>query len=274
MYEGIVCYFFVLDSKIWQIVIFLNTPIQIFLFNTLLVILLVLNRGVCVTLNTIKQAIVGLYLTNSFGFRLKRTNDPMEKKRLRLAYSVAQLKALNITVKIENEDKLPKEGQYLIISNHRSIIDPPIVEVVFQKTEIFGPWISKKELYNSFFFGLFVRNAGSILLDRQKSQMSGFFAEIKEAVKRGESIFIFPEGTRNKTDKAIDTFKEGSRIIALKNRLPILPLYIKTNANEVLANALNDKDLKQEVVVVVGDLIEYKDKTPLEESYRKHFGLI
>lgn len=236
-------------------------------------VIILLYRGVTVTLNTIKQAIYGLYLTNSFGLRLKYTDDPMEKKRLRHAYSVAQLKTLNATVKIENKEKLPLDGQHIVISNHRSIIDPPIVEIALQETEIFGPWISKKELYNSFFFGLFVRHAGSILLDREKSQMSGFFADIKEAVKRGESIFIFPEGTRNKTDKPLTSFKEGTRIIALKNRLPILPLYIKTNANEVLANSLKDKHLKQEVTVVVGDLIDYKDKRNLEEAYRDMFHL-
>lgn len=225
------------------------------------------------TFNTIKQLFYGLYLTNSFGYRLKKTNDPLEKKRLRLAYSQTQLDALHITVKLENPEKLPKNGQYIILINHRSIIDPPIVEVALKDTEMFGPWISKKELYNSFFFGLFVRNAGSILLDREKSQMSSFFAEIKEAVNRGESIFIFPEGTRNKTDKLLTNFKEGSRIIALKNRLPILPLYIKTNADTVLKNALNDSTLAQDVTIVVGDSIDYREKTSLETSYREMFSL-
>jgi len=226
-----------------------------------------------VTFNAIKQVIYGLYLTNSFGLRLKYTNDPMKKKALRHAYSVAQLKALNIEIKLKHQEKLPLDGQYIVLANHRSIIDPPIIEIALQQTKIFGPWISKKELYNSFFFGLFVRHAGSILLDRQKSQMSGFFADIKEAVKRGESIFIFPEGTRNKTKEPITSFKEGTRIIALKNRLPILPLYIQTNANEVLASALQDKHLKQEVTVVVGELIDYKEKRNLEEVYKEMFDL-
>jgi len=239
----------------------------------LVIILFLISLGEEMTFNAIKQALYGLYLTNSFGFRLSRTDDSEEKKRLRHAYSVAQLKTLNITVKIENKEKLPKEGTYLVVINHKSIIDPPIVEVALGDTEIFGPWISKKELYNSFFFGLFVRNAGSILLDRDKNQMSGFFAEIKKSVKRGESIFIFPEGTRNKTKKSLTIFKEGSRIIALKNKLPILPLYIKTNADNVLKNALEDKNLKQEVVIEIGDLIDYKDRTPLEELYRKNFRL-
>ena len=225
------------------------------------------------TFNAIRQLFYGLYLTNSFGYRLTKTDDPDEKKRLRLGYSLAQLKTLNITVKVENIEKLPQNGKFLIISNHKSIIDPPIVEVMLKDTDIYGSWISKKELYNSIFFGLFVRNAGSILLDRDKSQMGGFFADIKKDVKDGLSIFIFPEGTRNKTDRVLGEFKEGSRLIALKNRLPILPIYIKTNADEVLKNSLNDRNLKQEVVVVVGDEISYRDKTPLEEIYKERFGL-
>ncbi len=226
------------------------------------------------TFNTILQAIYALYLTNSFGYKLKKTNEPQEKKRIRLGYSLAQLKTLNISVIIENEEKLPKDGQYIFLINHRSIIDPPIVEVTLQNTNIFGPWIAKKELYNSFFFGLFIRNAGAILLDRQKSQMSGFFKEIKKSVTLGQSIFIFPEGTRNKTDKPLGTFKDGTRIIALKNKLPILPLYIKDNAQKALKNSLADKTLKQEITIVIGDIIDYKDKNNLELAYREMFGII
>lgn len=100
-----------------------------------------------------------------------------------------------------------------------------------------------------------------------------FFAETKKAVKRGESIFIFPEGTRNKTDKPLTAFKEGSRIIALKNRLPILPVYIKTDAGKALKNALDDSKLEQEVTIEIGDIIDYKEKTNLETLYREMFSL-
>ena len=225
------------------------------------------------TLNAIKQLLYGLYLTNSFGYRLSNVSDPMQKKKLRLGYAEKQLDALRMRVKIENPEKLPTKGQYLVVINHRGIIDPPITEVALKNTAIFGPWISKKELYHSLFFGLFVRNAGSILLDRQKNQMGGFFADIKEAVKRGESIFIFPEGTRNKTDNDLAPFKDGSRIIALKNKLSILPLYIQTDTGKALKNALNNAQLHQEIRVKIGDLIDYKDRTNLEETYRKMFQL-
>ena len=71
----------------------------------------------------------------------------------------------------------------------------------------------------------------------------------------------------------MSTFKEGSRIIALKNRLPILPLYIKTDANQVLKNALDEPKHHQEVTIVVGDVIDYKEKTSLEILYRQMFSI-
>jgi len=106
----------------------------------------------------------------------------------------------------------------------------------------------------------FLRNAGSIFLDR-------------EVVKNGSSIYIFPEGTRNKGNTSLSSFKEGARVIALKNRLPILPVYIKTNANKVLKEAINKRDEELTIDIEVGDLIDYKDKTSLEENYRKIFNL-
>ncbi len=224
-------------------------------------------------LKKIQQLLYSLYLTNKYGFMLKRIQDVQEKKKLRLAYSKAQLAALNIEINIENKDKLPFEGQYLLLSNHRTVIDPLIIEVALEYTKLFGLWIAKKELYSSPFFGLFVRNAGSILIDREKSQMSGFFADVKAEVQKGDSVFIFPEGTRNTTDKSVTAFKEGSRLIALKNKLPILPVYIKDNAREILKEALYDNSQKRKITLVIGDIIDYKDKANLALTYKERFGI-
>ncbi|CAA6804767.1 MAG: 1-acyl-sn-glycerol-3-phosphate acyltransferase (EC [uncultured Sulfurovum sp.] len=225
------------------------------------------------TFNTIKQSIYGLYLTNFFGLKLKKMVNLLKKKDIRIEYSQKQLEALNITVEVINKEKIPEDGQYLVICNHRGIIDPPVLELALKESNIFGVWVSKKELYNSPFFGLFVRNAGSILLDREKSQMSGFFADTKKAVKEGSSIFIFPEGTRNKSEESLIEFKEGFRIIALKNKLPILPVYIRTHTDEALKNALDKKDLSQTLKVEFGDLITYKERGDIQAIYRKMFEI-
>lgn len=220
------------------------------------------------------MALYATYLTNFFGFKLKAAKSSKEKKEIRLDYSNRLLAKLKIDIKIINEDKVPKDGKYLLVSNHRSVIDPLIVENALRKSNIMGHWIAKKELYNSFFFGVFVRNGGTILLDREASKMGGFFTDIKECVKSGDSIFVFPEGTRNKSENELGEFKDGSKIIALKNRLPILPVFIHNNANTQLMDSLHDGIEHRTIEIEVGDIIDYKDKSlSLEEAYKKQFGL-
>ena len=224
-------------------------------------------------LKLISMAFYSTYITNKFGFLLKNEKDKDKKMLLRIKYSETLLKKLKLNINIINKEKLPQDGKYLLISNHRSIIDPLIIETALKDTNIKGFWIAKKELYNSFFFGMFTRNAGSILLDREAKNMASFFKDIKDVVKEENSIYIFPEGTRNKDNTPLSTFKEGARIIALKNKLAILPVYIKTNANEVLKEAINKRVDELTIDIQIGDLIDYKDKTSLEENYRKLFDL-
>jgi 1-acyl-sn-glycerol-3-phosphate acyltransferase len=220
------------------------------------------------------MAIYALFLTNKYGFKLRKTPAANDKSRLRLEYAETLMSRLHIGVEVEGAEKLTKGGQYLVVSNHRSIIDPLIIEIALQHLGVHGIWIAKKELYNSFFFGMFTRNGGTILLDRDSKQMSSFFKDIKTCVADGNSIFVFPEGTRNKTDAVLAEFKEGSQIIAIKNRLPILPVFIKTNANEILMKAIKNDSKNLKVIIEVGDLIDYKDRSStLEELYKMRFNL-
>jgi len=104
----------------------------------------------------IKLAIYALFLTNLYGFKLKKVKEPLEKKRVRLHYAQTLLKKLKISVEVKNREKLDSDKQYLLVSNHRGIIDPLVVELALSKTNIFGLWISKKELYNSPFLFVMV----------------------------------------------------------------------------------------------------------------------
>ncbi len=227
------------------------------------------------TFNQITMAIYSIILTNYYGVKLKLAKNIQEKKQLRINYAQTLLGKLNINVNIINKEKLPQDGIFLLASNHRSVIDPLIIEILTKDTNLFGNWISKKELYNSLFFGLFVRNGGSVLLDRDSSQMGDFFSDIKKHVNQGESIYIFPEGTRNKTQNELGKFKEGAKIIAIKNRIDILPVFIRSNANEALISSLKSAKEHIKVDVEVGDIIGYKDKSlPFEDAYKKQFNIV
>ena len=226
------------------------------------------------TLHRIKTALYALYLTNKFGFKLRGTHSANDVTKLRLEYAETLLSHLKISIKVEGVDKIDKQGPYLIVSNHRSIIDPLIVEIALKNSEINGLWIAKKELYNSFFFGMFTRNAGTVLLDRESKTMTGFFTEIKKRVKSGYSICVFAEGTRNQTSQTLAEFKEGAQIIAMKNRLPILPVYIQTNANEALESSLKNTKEKLTASIIIGSVIDYKDRSDtLQGLYKSRFNI-
>ncbi len=225
-------------------------------------------------LHQIRIAFYSLYLTNKFGFIFKKISDAVEVTKVRLEYAETLLGRLKISIEVKGTEKIEQNGQYLIISNHRSIIDPLIIEIALKNKGIHGLWVAKKELYNSFFFGKFTRNAGSILLDRESNQMSVFFKDVKKNVAHGNTICIFPEGGRNKTDAPLAPFKDGSQLIAMKNRLPILPIFIKTNSNEVLMEAIKHNPNDLNISVEIGDVIDYKDRSKtLEESYRQQFNI-
>ena len=226
------------------------------------------------TLNQITNAIYATYLTNKYGFKVRRVSSSKDLKRLRIEYAQTLMDRLHISVQVKGGEKITGSGPYLLVSNHRSVIDPLIIELALRNSDILGHWVAKKELYNSFFFGLFTRNAGSILLDRSSNQMNSFFTDIKNIVASGDSIFIFPEGTRNKSENILEEFKKGSNIIARKSRLDILPVYIKTNANDVLMRSLTQREKNITIEVEIGDIIEHKKKSVgLEESYKAMFQI-
>ena len=205
---------------------------------------------------------------------MRKARNPEELTKLRLEYSEVLLSKLNIDVEVIGAEKIEQNGQYLIVSNHRSIIDPLIVEIAFKNKGVHSLWIAKKELFNSYFFGVFTRNSGSILLDRESSQMGSFFNDVKAAVAEGYSISVFPEGSRNKGEAPLSEFKKGSQLIAVKNRLPMLPVFIRTNANTVLMESIKYNTRGLSVTIEIGDLIDYKDRSrTLEEAYKHQFDL-
>lgn len=223
--------------------------------------------------NQINQFAYALFLTNGYGFRLRRTPDPQDKKKLRLEYARKLFARLNLTVRVEHTERLPRSGQYLLAANHRSIIDPLVVDIALENTDIFGAWLAKKELYRSPFFGMAIRHGGCVRVDRENRRGSYFFSDIKKNLNEGNSIFVFPEGTRNKTSDLLLPFKNGARFIALKNSLPILPVYIETHTGDVLRKALENSTISREVTIMIGKTIDFKSKNDIEILYRKMFGL-
>ncbi len=128
----------------------------------------------------------------------------------------------NWTVHVEGRRREAWQRAHVIVSNHQSQLD---ILVAFRLLIPFK-WVSKAEVFNLPFIGWNMRLNRYIKLKRgDKASVVQMFAECRQALSQGSSIFLFPEGTRSSTG-AIGAFKPGAFILAKKMRVPILPVAI------------------------------------------------
>jgi len=126
------------------------------------------------------------------------------------------------TVTGKNNAKLKEP--YIFCSNHISMLDSIIlVGSVLPKKAIF---MGKGELYKTKIGNWFFRAIGSFPVQRGTADMSAIKTSI-EHLAQGDSMMIFPEGTRNLAqDGSIMEFFNGVGIIAIKSSCKIIPCYI------------------------------------------------
>jgi len=120
-----------------------------------------------------------------------------------------------------SENYVPGET-YVMISNHQSLLDIPVVESLKMDYR----WVSKVEIFRVPVLGWSMHLAGYISLKRgYKESVIKMMEKSEKVLRKGESLFIFPEGTRS-PDCEIKKFKTGAFRLALETNTPILPVII------------------------------------------------
>ncbi|MDK2972956.1 MAG: 1-acyl-sn-glycerol-3-phosphate acyltransferase [Candidatus Sumerlaeota bacterium] len=130
-----------------------------------------------------------------------------------IAWTSARLFAmLYLRLRIKGAHHLPKTGPVLIVANHSSNLDPPLVAVSFTQRRL--RFLGKKELWNNRLFGWILTALGSLPVDRSAASDRGAIKASLECLKNGEPLLVFPEGTRT-SDGTLQPFRDGPARIAL-----------------------------------------------------------
>jgi 1-acyl-sn-glycerol-3-phosphate acyltransferase len=129
-------------------------------------------------------------------------------------------------VTIEGREKIRRDEAYVMVANHRSLLD---ILVIFRLFSHFK-WVSKIENFRVPLIGWNMSLNRYIRLKRgDRESVVEMMNACEKALGEGNSIMMFPEGTRSPTGEMRD-FKPGAFEMAAKAGRPILPIAIEGTA--------------------------------------------
>lgn len=162
----------------------------------------------------------------------KKHPDQKNQQSLSIVQAVFRLilKVAGVHITVKGYENIPKDQAVLYVGNHRSYFD---ILVGYVTVPSLTGFIAKKEMERYPLLSNWMKNVNCLFLDRNdmKAGLRTILSGI-ESVKQGISIWIFPEGTRNRSEDILDmlTFKEGSIKIAEKSGCPVVPVALTGTA--------------------------------------------
>lgn len=124
-----------------------------------------------------------------------------------------------------NTDVVP-EGTVLYVVNHQGYFDIPALMSTLPKSPAF---VAKVELEKIPMISYWMKKMGCLFMDRGNMRQSlKIILQGIEMLKDGQSMVIFPEGTRSKSNE-VGEFKAGSLKLAMKAGVPIVPVTLKNS---------------------------------------------
>jgi 1-acyl-sn-glycerol-3-phosphate acyltransferase len=122
-------------------------------------------------------------------------------------------------VKVKWAEKPDPKGQYIICTNHTSMIDIMLTLAVFPSPFLF---IGKKELSKLPIFGYFYKRT-NILVDRSSLRSrKATYHLAEERLEEGLGVCIYPEGLAPREDIMLAPFKMGAFRLAASKGIPII----------------------------------------------------
>ncbi|MBQ9322154.1 MAG: 1-acyl-sn-glycerol-3-phosphate acyltransferase [Eubacterium sp.] len=172
-------------------------------------------------------------------------------------------------VTVRGLEHIPEDQAVLYVANHRSIFD---IILVHPYTKGRTGFVAKSSLAKVPLFSTWCKFIGCLFFDRDN--MREGIQMIRDGVsllEQGNSVFIFPEGTRSKAedDLPLLPFHEGSFRIATKNNRLIIPVAINNTA------AVFEKQMpsiKSRPIVI--EFCEPIDPSTLSREQKKQLGAI
>ena len=143
----------------------------------------------------------------------------------RLGRNLARVNPWHIL--ISGQENLEPGRVYVIVSNHQSLADIPVVA----QLKLDAKWVGKAELFRLPLVGWMMRMSRDIPVERSdRTKRAHTLAQCALYLRQRCSVVFFPEGTRSR-DGQVLPFAEGPFKLAIREQVSLLPLVVEGSGN-------------------------------------------
>ena len=125
-------------------------------------------------------------------------------------------------MKVQGRENMPEGGSFIILSNHRSMIDPFVLGTLYEDGELH--FMAKEELFHNPIVRWYITHMHGFPVKRGQADL-GAMRTAMQVLRDGNALGIFPEGTRHK-DGVMGEVQSGVSVLALRSKVPLIPVYI------------------------------------------------
>ncbi len=133
------------------------------------------------------------------------------------------LPLIGCPVKIIGKENFKKDKNYVVVFNHNAFLDVPL-------SAPFVPGGNKTIAKDSFakipVFAWFYKRGGIMVNRKDEKSRVRSYEEMKAVLQKGIHMCLYPEGTRNRTDKPLKEFYDGAFKLAIDSGKDIIPCVI------------------------------------------------
>jgi 1-acyl-sn-glycerol-3-phosphate acyltransferase len=158
-------------------------------------------------------------------------------------------------------EKIPAKGGCIVVLNHVSHVDPLTAAHIVYDHGRMPRYLAKSGLFKNRALSYFLRSAGQIPVERLSKNAKGAFDAAVAAVRAGECVVVYPEGTLTRDpDLWPMVGKSGAARIALETGCPVIPVG-QWGAHELLYPYAKKPHLfpRKQITMKVGDPVRLDD---------------
>lgn len=126
-------------------------------------------------------------------------------------------------VRLEGRKNIPWQGGVILVANHQSLYDPPMVGMMaWPRTCVL---LARAGLFDNRLFGFFIQSLGAMPVRRDRADPAAM-RTLVERLNEGRAVVLFPEGQRT-PDGCVHEFERGLLLVLKRTRAPIVPIAIE-----------------------------------------------